>query len=381
MNPYRNLPDQCFWSRAVTWVPTGQLDPMVGGALIRHGEAVVTMGSCFAQHLSRHLASLGLRYHIPEMPPVGMTPAEAQARNFGVFSARYGNVYTVRQAVQLFDRAFGRFQPVDAVWEAPSRGPTGYVDAFRPQIEPAPLGSPGAVRAAAEEHLAAVRRVFLEADWLVFTLGLTEAWRSRLDGAVYPTAPGVAGGDFDPERYEFVNFTAAEVRADLEALLERLASVNLACRVILTVSPVPLIATYEPRHVLVSTTVSKSILRVVADEVERAHAHVHYFPSFEIITSAVHEGRYWEDDLRQVADIGVSHVMRVFTRHFLTADQEVAPARVEATPVAARASLPQIVCDEEVIEAAMQAAGFGQQAAVRSDSLRRPSGAASGGDA
>ena len=52
--------------------------------------------------------------------------------------------------------------------------------------------------------------------------------------------------------------------------------------------------------------------------------------------------------------------MRVFTRHFLTPEQEVAPARIEGAPVAAQASVAQIVCDEEVIEAAMQAAGFGR---------------------
>lgn len=357
MNPYKDLPAHCFWSRGVTWVAPGDLDPMTGGALIRVDEPVVTMGSCFAQHLSRHLASLGLDYHMTEAAPADMPAEIAKARNFGVFSARYGNVYTVRQALQLFDRAFGRFVPQDDVWPAFVDGQAGYVDAFRPQIEPSPLASEEAVRAEAGHHLAAVRRVFTEAKWLVFTLGLTEAWRSRMDGAIYPTAPGVAGGRFEDHRYEFVNFTAAEVRADLIQLLHRLREVNAGCRVILTVSPVPLIATREPRHVLVSTTVSKAILRVVADEIERGHEHVHYFPSYEIITSAVHEGRYWADDLRQVTDIGVAHVMRVFTRHFLTAAGKLAPQDSEMHAMAPVVA-PQVVCDEEVIEEAMRRAGF-----------------------
>lgn len=133
-------------------------------------------------------------------------------------------------------------------------------------------------------------------DVLVFTPGLTEGWRSKEGGAVYPLAPGVAGGSMDPERYEFVNFTAGEVVADVQAFLDLLQVINPAAKVILTVSPVPLIATFEPRHVLTSTTYSKSVLRVAADEIRAANAQVEYFPSYEVITRAYKRGAYFEED-------------------------------------------------------------------------------------
>lgn len=359
-NPYRGLPDSAFWSRAVAWAPPGGLDPMLPGSAPRigAGEPVATMGSCFAQHISRHLQGLGLDYMVTEAAPPGLSAAEAAARNYGVFTARFGNVYTVRQALQLVRRAQGRFTPAEDAWPTlPGAPEPGWVDAFRPQVEPRPLPSPDAVREAAAAHLAAVRAMLQGARWLVFTLGLTEAWRSRQDGAVYPVAPGVAAGAFDPERHEFVNFTAAEVQADLEALIEEVKALNPGCGVILTVSPVPLIATHEPRHVLVSTTVSKAILRVAADAAERRHGHVTYFPSYEIINSAHHEGRYWADDLRQVNELGVGHAMRVFSRHFLGLDgtlPSAAPAAAAALPDPAA----EVVCDEEVVEAALRSAGF-----------------------
>jgi hypothetical protein len=122
---------------------------------------------------------------------------------------------------------------------------------------------------------------------------------------------------------------------------------------------VPLIATAEPRHVLVSTSFSKAALRVAADEAERWYGHVHYFPSYEIITSPVHEGRYWADDLRQVTELGVAHVMRVFSSHFLgLADADAGPAAGPALAPAS-GSVPQVVCDEEAIEAGLRRAGFG----------------------
>ncbi|MBV9858889.1 MAG: GSCFA domain-containing protein [Alphaproteobacteria bacterium] len=359
VHPYRDLPDFCFWSRAMTWPAPGHIDPVTTAPQVRDDELIATIGSCFAQHLARHLKARGLKYFVSENAPDGLSEAKAHRRNYGIFSARYGNVYTVRQAVQLLDRAFGRFTPEEIAW--PRDG--GFVDPFRPQIEPEPFSSVAHVMRSALDHLAHVREVFTRCDWLVFTLGLTEAWRAKSDGAVYPLAPGVAGGTFDPDRYEFVNFGIDEVRADLALFVDRLASVNKKARVLLTVSPVPLIATYEQRHVWVSTTYSKAVLRIAADEIERRYSNVFYFPSYEIITSPAAGGRYYRDDLREVTEIGVRHVMRVFEAHYL---QELHSGKLsfeeqlENDPVSSEngRAAPAIVCDEEVIQKALRESGF-----------------------
>jgi hypothetical protein len=48
--------------------------------------------------------------------------------------------------------------------------------------------------------------MFEKLDVFTFTLGLTEAWRNRNDGAVFPLPPGVSGGEMNDQRYEFINF-------------------------------------------------------------------------------------------------------------------------------------------------------------------------------
>ena len=189
-NPYRDKESYCFWSRSISSIHHSEIDPFVGHVPIRKTDKVTTMGSCFAQHLSRFIVASGANYFISETPPGGMDVTEARASNYGVFSARYGNVYTVEQAVQLFDRAFGAFKPNEDLWR---RGEV-FLDAFRPQIEPSGFETETDMRAERGRHFAAVRRMFEQADWLVFTLGLTEAWRSKADGAIFPVAPGVAGG-------------------------------------------------------------------------------------------------------------------------------------------------------------------------------------------
>ena len=339
-HPYQTLGATHFWSRSVASPGAHEIDPMVGSPFtITSDDRVGTMGSCFAQHLSRFLDRAGLNYFVPE--------AGDADKGYGVFSARYGNVYTVRQAVQLFDRAYGAWEPLGSSWHRGDR----FVDPFRPQVEPDGFRSVEALRIDRDVHLAAVRRVFEECSVLVFTLGLTEGWRDQRDGAVYPVVPGAAGGEFDAARYEFVNFSVAEVIEDLLAFIDRVRGVNHGVRFLLTVSPVPLIATYTDAHVLTATTYSKSVLRVAAAEAERLRKDVVYFPSYEVITGVPAGNSYFEDDLRSVSDRGVAHVMRVFAAHFL----ESPPAPVSDEDVDERIAAEfrrtaQIVCDEEVLD-------------------------------
>ena len=149
-------------------------------------------------------------------------------------------------------------------------------------------------------------------------------------------------------RHEFVNFDIDAVRTDLFAALDLLRELNPGIRVILTVSPVPLIATYEPRSVLVSTTYSKAVLRVAAEAAIRRSNWIEYFPSYEIITGSFSGGLYYEGDHRDVNRLGVAHAMRCFVANFIDDD---GPKSSDPLPPPAYASgTPDIVCDEEVLE-------------------------------
>jgi hypothetical protein len=353
-HPYKDLADFQFWHRAITEPAPGHIDPVVKCKAIRKSEKVATIGSCFAQHMGINIAKAGFNYFVTETCARDFSPALARSRNYGVFSARYGNVYTVKQALQLFDRAFGQFSHGEHIWQRGSM----CVDPFRPQIEPDGFSTVAEMISSRSAHLDCVRRVFEECDWLIFTLGLTEAWRSTRDGAIFPLAPGVAGGEFDANECEFVNFSVREVSDDLSVLVEKLHAVNPSAHILLTISPVPLIATYEQRHVLVSTTFSKAALRVAADETERKFKNVIYFPAYEIITSPANGGRYYQDDLRQVTDIGVNHVMRMFAKHFLRETVGSRPYNSANTDSSMHSYSDGIVCDEEEIYRAVKNSGF-----------------------
>lgn len=346
-HPYVGLADYRYWKQSISDLDSSAVDPVTSPRFkILPKDKVATAGSCFAQHISKRLRDSGFNFFVAEKAEGD--EEEGRVRGFYDFSARYGNVYTSRQLVQLFDRAFGYFKPIDTAWP---RNGGGFCDPFRPRIEPDGFASEAEVVKDSKRHLAAVRKMFTRLDVFVFTLGLTECWVSRLDGAAYPMAPGVAGGEYDPEKYAFVNLGAAEVTADLRVFLQKLKLVNPRARVILTVSPVPLVATAEDRHILVSTTYSKSVLRVAAEEIVNSHDNVYYFPSYEIITGQHIGNAYYGPDKRSVTERGVDHVMGVFMSRLTEQKSDLKSANrgVSDRTIAEMEELVEVACDEEML--------------------------------
>lgn len=360
--PYFSVPPEARWREVMSGRAPRQIDPHVASTLrIAATDKIASAGSCFAQRIAAALQAAGYNYLCTE-PGFPFLPQEERTRlGYGVYSARYGNIYTALQLLQLLRRAYGRFEPQAPLWRLPSGG---YVDPFRPSVQPGGFFSETECLWDRDTHMAAVRRMFEESDVLIFTLGLTESWHDLADGAVFPACPGSSlGGVFDPARHAFHNFSVAEVTAHLHDFITELRAVNPRVRLLLTVSPVPLLATYEARHVLQATVYSKSVLRVAAEETVRAHHDVHYFASYEIVNATGDSAAYFGADLRDISDAAVAHVIECFHRQFTDyrADGAAAADAVADAlfPVPAQQRQPaqpeaqRPVCDEDLIMAAL----------------------------
>lgn len=350
-NPYTSLPDHRFWRKAVTGMPPFALDPVLRTPFkIAREDKVATGGSCFAQEIAQRLQKSGFHYYLAEQPPAGMSAQEAERRNYSMYSCRYGNIYTTAQFLQLLDRAYGRFTPELDVWVRPEDG--RFVDPFRPRIEPDGFATAEEMRADRERHLAAVRHMVETMDVFVFTFGHTETWRHKKDGAILQLAPGVAGGEWSPDDYEFYNMTVSEVVRDFLAAMDRIRELNPNVRIVLSVSPVGIIATYEDRHVIESNSAVKAILRAAADEIRRVRPGVAYFPSYDLATVSPNVSRFYRDDTRRITSTGIDQTMRVFFDHFTEQGQGEPRAKVARLDVVAEAQAnSKVICDEEAIEA------------------------------
>ena len=131
-------------------------------------------------------------------------------------------------------------------------------------------------------------------------------------GWEYAICPGTIAGDFEESSHYFHNYNYEEIKEHLENILDLLNEINPGLKVILTVSPVPLTATYSNNHILSANTFSKSILRAVAGNIADLYNHVEYFPSFELISSFSFVPNNYEENCRNVSKASVQTVITHF---------------------------------------------------------------------
>lgn len=311
-NPYKKINNNAFWRHGVTRANPFNMQGIYKKKWdIDPNWKVATAGSCFAQHISRYMRSSDFNFIDMELAPEGLPKNKHSMFGYSMYSARYGNIYTIRQLLQLAQEVEGTYTPSEITWEKKGK----FYDALRPNIEPEGLNSSEEALIHREYHLSRVKAMFKEMDLFIFTLGLTEAWVSKVSGTVFPTAPGAIAGQFNSDVYEFKNFEFNEIMNDFslfEKSINNIRGQNSPPHYLLTVSPVPLTATASGSHILQATTYSKSLLRAVAGQLTIDHSHIDYFPSYEIITNQAAHGAFYESDLQSIRADGVDSVMKVF---------------------------------------------------------------------
>ena len=229
VSPYSGLPADRFWKSGVV-----QQDPRFAALYSKKYDIaptakIATAGSCFAQHVTRWLKTHGLNFLDLEPAPSRLSIKMSERFQYGVYSCRYGNLYTPAQLLQLAQEALlDRDLSGVAVWK---REDGRFVDAFRPAVDPDAFDTAEETLLHRRLHLAAVKRMFKSADVFVFTLGLTEAWLSADGAVVYPTAPGTLAGVYDPGAYKFHNYSVTETMAAMRGAIDLIRSVNPGCRV------------------------------------------------------------------------------------------------------------------------------------------------------
>lgn len=270
----------------------------------RHGlmtreTPVASIGSCFAREIKDYLVERGYNYL-----------QTATGKNARHGSAAWDRVYNTFCLLQEFERALGGFDPHERYWQLEER----VLDPYRKKVV---WESVEQAEEELERHRVTAREALTRAEILVVTVGLTEIWYSKVDGSVFFQVPPV--GIFDPDIHAFRNSSVEENAANLEAIHRLMAAANPECRIIITVSPVPLRATFRQQNVVISNTVSKATLVVATHQFVANHDNVYYFPSYELVTTGIR--RAFESDNRHVRRQAVREIMRVFESMFGPAPQ------------------------------------------------------------
>ena len=350
-NPYSSLPRNAFWKTGIVEQSEDLIDGIYQKKFnILPKAKIATAGSCFAQHISLNLKTNGFNVYDAEPAPPGLPDYAHQKFGYSMYSARYGNIYTARQLLQLAQEAAGEWIPQNWIWQKNNR----FFDALRPSVEPGGFSTEEEVFEHRKFHLFRVRQLFEKVDVFIFTLGLTEMWSHKSSGTVYPVAPGVLAGEFNDHVYEFQNATSDQVISDFRKFRKTVQRIRdgKKFKIILTVSPVPLTATSSGRHVLVSNTYSKSALRNAASCLSESR-YVDYFPSYEIVTNPARFHLSFDENLRTVRQDTIDFVMRHFFAQHSPPEIKlpIKSRRRKKSKLLQSKTIEEIHCEEALLEA------------------------------
>jgi hypothetical protein len=247
---------------------------------ISQDTVVVAFGSCFAKHISDHLATIGYR----------VESSRSDKAYISVMGDGIVNTYAI---LQQFEWAWENKVPETPLWHDYDGREFGYDNQIR--IE--------------------TKRIFDLAEVFIITLGLSEIWYDEPTGQVFWRA--VPQNRFDPARHKFRVATHAENLANLMAMRAIIRRHRPDARIIVTLSPIGLTATFRPISAIVANCVSKANLRSALDEFFGANGvddHLHYFPSYEIATACF--DRPFTPDRRHVHAHILEFNMRIFERYY-----------------------------------------------------------------
>ena len=105
---------------------------------------------------------------------------------------------------------------------------------------------------------------------VIITLGLAEAWRDKSADTFINATPMPELIARYPDRYEFHVTSFSQNLANLESVHRLLSGFgHRDVQFVVTVSPVPLMATFSTEDVVIANTYSKSLLRTAAQEWDR----------------------------------------------------------------------------------------------------------------
>lgn len=279
------------------------------GFSMSRSDTVFTIGSCFARNVESALASNGLIVLSREfdLGPIG--------ESLG-FAGNFFNKYSIHSILNEFRWAMDRPSfPGEAVLYPMKGGHRSYCDLQ--------LGS-SRLEFSAEEILDFRHRYLdvmakaVEADVLVVTLGYVEVWYDRKLEIYLNVAPPPALARAAPDRFEFRVLSYEDVLDGLREMRDLLLKYRTKpLRMLLTVSPVPLLSTFRDMDVLVANSYSKSVQRAAIDAFVAESEGVDYFPSYEFVVLSDPRVAWSRGDYRHVSADLVARIMATVLQRYV----------------------------------------------------------------
>ena len=275
---------------------------------LHRDDKVYAIGSCFARGLENALARRKFTVESAAAEFARLQPVNKDVTGLG-FTNKY-NTFSILNELHWALDSDAVF-PVESIvqvnentWYDPHTNPTLKLSTLEETLERRAL-------------MQTVTKRIADCRVVIVTLGLVEVWRDIQADVYINRTPLLSLLKTQADRYEFHLTSFTQNWANLEAihaLLSRHGHPDV--RIVVTVSPVPLLNTFSTMDIVIANTYAKSLLRTAAQQWAAAHDNVDYFPSYEIVLNS-DRAATWEPDLRHVKGAGAQHIMKLFVQSYL----------------------------------------------------------------
>ena len=250
---------------------------------INRDTRLTAFGSCFAENITKHLTALDFNL--------------SKQRDPDIYISWLGEgLVNVHAILSQFEWALEGSVPPGELWHG-RRG-----ESFLPD----------------EEIRLRTKKIFETTDVFVITFGLSEIWYDAETGGTFWRAVPMKA--YDPERHKFRVCSHQETLAALFKIY-RLIRKHTKAKIVFTLSPIPLFATFRPQSCITANAASKAVLRSALDEFFRSEQvssdpDCFYFPAYEMVTT-LFAGPF-KNDGRHPRDIIIDAIMKVFEAFYCT---------------------------------------------------------------
>ena len=273
-------------------------------------DLIFTIGSCFARNIEQHLIAAGFKVAVSRFEEMCQDEGvEVKSNTLNKFVAQ-SIVNELRWVLEP-----GAEYPEDSIVEVRDGR---YLDMqLAPGLLPTNWDTARGTRRAVSSYM----RLVKDAKVVIVTLGLAEAWYDTKLGLYTNTMPLRATANRFPGRFEHHVLEYNQLLASLREMLRLLEHYgHPEFRMLLTVSPVAMGATFTEHDAFVANTYSKAVQRAAAEAICRENPRVDYLPTYESVTLSDHKLAWREDRAHVSTEIVRLNVLRMEDAYTVRSD-------------------------------------------------------------
>ncbi len=244
-----------------------------------HEDVVLLVGSCFSEHIGKHLSDL--KFNVSSNPfGIVFNPKSMATTLLRIIDKNYFN------ATDVFEK--------DGLWYSLHAHSSVYGESQQQLLDKLNL------------HIDQWNEQLKNAHWLTLTFGSAFVYKHIEQEQIVANCHKLPQALFEKHLLQ-----VTEIVEDYNLLINKLHQFNPNLRIVFTVSPVK-----HLRDGVVENSVSKAILIHAIHQLINLHKTAAYFPAYELVNDDLRDYRFYESDMAHPNKSAIDYVWKRFSEAY-----------------------------------------------------------------